>query len=121
MDDKMSIVLATAVLAFSGIGLYMYKQLNEEDDDEDSNDDSDDEYSVKEDVETDRIFDFSNFFGSDKDNLDEAETETEDDTSSIGSDYEYYQPKKKQVKTKIISKTNTKRNRKSTGSTKRRY
>jgi hypothetical protein len=34
MDDKMSIVLATAVLAFSGIGLYMYKQTNNEDDDD---------------------------------------------------------------------------------------
>jgi hypothetical protein len=109
MDDKLSIVLATAVLAFSGIGLYMYKQMNEHDDT-----DSDDECSVKEDAETDTMFNFSNFFGSDKDN-------SEDDVSSIDSDYKYYQPKKKQAKTKIISKTNTKRNRKSTGSTKRRY
>lgn len=110
MDDKMSIVLATAVLAFSGIGLYMYKQMNEHDDN-----DSDDEYSVKEDAETDTMFNFSNFFGPDKDNS------IDDDISSIDSDYAYYQPKKKQAKTKITSKTNTKRNRKSTGSTKRRY
>jgi len=115
MDDKMSIVLATAVLAFSGIGLYMYKQINNDDSDNESDDESDDDYSVKEDPETETIFNFSNFFGTD--NLDD----TEDDASSIDSDYEYYEPKKKQSKTKVTSKPSTKRNRKSTGSTKRRY
>ena len=111
MNDKMSIVLATAVLAFGGIGLYMYKQINEDDND------SEDDYSVKEDPETETIFNFSKIFGLDKDNLED----NCDELSSIDSEYEYYEPKKKQTAIKTKVKSNTKRNRKSNGSTKRRY
>jgi len=92
MNDTMSLLLATAILAASGLGLYMYKS-------------SDDSQKGGEDYSEDNLFGSGNFWGS---GPEESEEQIDQD-----EDYEYeYKPKPRSSKTK--------RNRKTSG-TKRRY
>lgn len=92
MNDTMSLLLATAILAAGGLGLYMYK--------------SDDHQKGGEDYNEDNLFGSGSFWGStneDEDKVDDVEDE----------DYEeYYKPKPRGGKTK---------RRRSSGGTKRRY
>jgi len=93
MNDSMSILLATTILALGGLGLYMYKS-------------SDDNQKGGEDYNEDSIFG-GNFWSlsddkSDEENIDEDLQEEED-----------FKPRRKNTKTQ--------RNRKSTGSSRRRY
>ena len=111
MNDTMSLVLATTILATGGLCLYMYKSSNEDDP-------TGDENYYAEDNNEDNSFSFANFFNTDdedknvndKNNDDEDNYEKNDD-----EELEMYEPKTRQR-----GGGKTKRNRKSTGS-KRRY
>ena len=91
MNDTMSLLLATAILAAGGLGLYMYKS-------------PDEAQKGGEDYDEDNLFGSGSFWGSKK------EDETEEDL-----DLDDYEPKPRQRSNK------TKRNRKSSGLSKRRY
>ena len=94
MNDTMSLLLATTILAVGGIGLYMYK--------------SDDEQKGGEEYNEDSLFSSGDFWSS-KNSDDDTEKDFEEDFEE-----DYYEPK---VRTRGGK---TKRNRKSSG-TKRRY
>jgi hypothetical protein len=96
MNDTMSLVLATGILAIGGLGLYMYKN-------NDLNTDNDDE-TYDENI----LFGKGGFFGGKND---------EDENTDINDeeDYEVVEEPKKRVKG-----SKTKRARKTSG-TKRRY
>ena len=95
----MSLLLATAILAAGGFGLYMFKS-------------PDDEQKEGEEHNEDSLFSFGNFWGSNKSN-DETEQDVEQEVEQ-DVEQEYYEPK-------IRSRSGkTKRNRKTFG-TKRRY
>lgn len=99
MNDSMSILLATTILALGGLGLYMYK----------STDDS--KKGDEEDYNEESLFG-GNFwnFSDDK----QGDDDTLDDTlDEYLEDEEDYKPRRKNAKTQ--------RNRKSTGSSRRRY
>ena len=93
MNDSMSILLATTILALGGLGLYMYKATDK------SENDGEEEYNE------DSIFG-SNFWGSTDDKTDDLEEvvleEYDDD----------YKPRKR---------GKTLKNRKASGSSRRRY
>jgi len=97
MNDTMSLVLATSILAIGGLGLYLYK---------DNSNDNEVEYNE------DSLFSSMNFFGGSDDNEEELnEIEEIDDVVSEDS-YDYKPKPKKGGKTKRARKT---------GGTKRRY
>jgi hypothetical protein len=91
MKDTMSLLLAAAILAAGGFGLYMIKS-------------PDDEQKGGEEYNEDTLFSSGSFWGSNK-SEDEVEQDVEDD---------YYEPKVRSRGGK------TKRSRRSSG-TKRRY
>lgn len=94
MNDSMSILLATTILAFGGLGLYMYKSSNK-----------DEEYEEYDDNYNEEGLFGGNFWGSKDDNdknLDEYSEEEEN-----------IKPRRKPAKTQ--------RNRKSTGTSRRKY
>jgi len=95
MNDTMSLILATSILAIGGLGLYMYKNNTEDQKGGSDNDDG---------------FFRSGFFGN---NADEDELEEDLDLED-DEDYDDYKPKSKRGGAK------TKRNKKA-GGTKRRY
>jgi hypothetical protein len=106
MNDTMSLVLATTILATGGLCLYMYKSSNEDEQ-------AGDEDYYTEDNNEDNSFSFSNFFNTNDEK--NNENENEDDYEKNDEDeLEIYEPKTRQRGGK------TKRNRKSSGS-KRRY
>lgn len=97
MNDSMSILLATTILALGGLGLYMYKSS------EDSQKGGDEDYNEE------SLFG-GNFWGLSDDKNDDDSILTED----LEEEKDYnYKPRRKNVKTQ--------RNRKSTGTSKRRY
>ena len=109
MNDSMSLLLASTLLAMGGVGLYLYKASN----DDDSND-YEDNY-----VENDNEGLFDRFWkggDDDEDDEDDDELSTISDDLSLSDDEESIEkPKKKRTNNK------TKRNRKSGGSSKRKY
>jgi len=110
MNDTMSLVLATTILATGGLCLYMYKSSNEDEQ-------ACDEDYYAEDNNEDNSFSFSNFFNTndEKNNENEDDYEKNDEYDEDDEDeLEIYEPKTRQRGGK------TKRNRKSSGS-KRRY
>lgn len=91
MNDTMSLVLATAILAAGGLGLYMYKSPSEG-------------QKGGEDYNEDNLFGSGSFWAS---------TNEDDDKVEEDEDYEeYYKPKPRGGKTK---------RRRASGGTKRRY
>ncbi len=97
MNDPMSILLATTILALGGLGLYMYKTA----------DDKDQKGGDYEEYNEDSIF-RGNFWGSKQDDLEEdLQIDLEEDEE------EDFKPRKRGGKTQ--------RNRKTTGSSRRRY
>jgi hypothetical protein len=89
MNDTISLILATSILALGGLGLYVYKNNSDDNDSDEYNEDS--------------IFD-TNFFGNSKD--EDIEYDEND------SDNEDYKPKtKKNQKTKRSRKTGTTKRR----------
>jgi hypothetical protein len=99
MTEKLSLILATTILAIGGLGLYMYKNSDEMDDyNEDDYEDLEDDYEV-DDMSED---------------LDDMSEDLEDEMSEDLEDIdEYDKPKSK-------SKGKTKRARKN-GGTKKKY
>lgn len=95
MNDSMSILLATTILALGGLGLYMYKASDDEE--KEGNDEHYNEESIF----------GGNLWGSKADDL-------EEDLERDLEEYEEeFKPRKRGGKTM--------RNRKSTGSSRRRY
>jgi hypothetical protein len=97
MNDTMSLLLATGILAVGGLGLFMYKS-----DSHDKNDNEKDEDSMFD-------FDLRSFFGNSNDKEDDDEEEYNEDEEP-----EVYEPPKRSKGSK------TKSVRKISG-TKRRY
>ena len=96
MNDSMSILLATTILALGGLGLYMYKTSEDEHKEQKGGD--------KEDYNEDSIFG-SSFWGSNQEDLEED--------LNLEEDEEDYKPRRRGGKTQ--------KNRKTTGSSRRRY
>jgi len=92
MNDSMSILLATTILAFGGLGLYMYKSSNNTDEEYEDN------------YNEEGLFG-GNFWGSSNDNDENLDDYSEEE--------ENIKPRKKPAKTQ--------RNRKSTGTSRRKY
>jgi hypothetical protein len=101
MNDSMSILLASTILALGGFGLYMYK----------SSDDGEKKGGTNDEYDEDSIFGKSSIFdwGKSADDEDNIYNGEEDDYN----DDETYKPRKRGRKTL--------RNKKSNGLTKRRY
>ena len=94
MKETMSLVLATAILALGGLGLYMYKQ-------------SDDFKGGLED-------DFKDDYSSESDSESDSESESELDSQLDDDVYlDNYEPK-------IVNRGKTKRNKTSNGTKKKR-
>ncbi len=98
MNDSMSILLATTILALGGLGLYMLKSTD------DNQSGGDNEYNE------DSLFGSGSLFnwGSPEDNKEDNEDKLEEVEDDDG-----YKPRKRGPKTL--------KNRKSTGSSRRRY
>ncbi len=94
MNETMSLVLATAILAIGGVGLYMYKQSDDVKYDEDY------DYDLDDDVDTDSDIDSYN---------------SEDEDDKYSDDFVDYEPKVSKQKAK------TKRNKPTGGTRKKRY
>ena len=97
MNDTMSLILATSILAIGGLGLYMYKNSAEDQDGGSENNEG--------------IFDF---FGSKNSEYDDELEENPELEEEDDDDYDDYKPRSKRGGAK------TKRNKKA-GGTKRRY
>lgn len=97
MNETMSLLLATTVLALGGLGLYMFKSSDEN------------QKGGDEDYNEEGLFGSSNLFnwGGESENK-----EVKEDDSEI-EDEEEYKPRKRAAKTH--------KNRKTTGSSRRRY
>ena len=113
MNDTISLVLATTILATGGLCLYMYKSSNDDDQ-------AGDEDYYAEDNNEDNSFSFANFFNTDDEdkNVNDKNVNDKDEDNYEKNDdeeLEMYEPKTRQR-----GGGKTKRNRKSTGS-KRRY
>ena len=79
MNDSMSVLLATTILALGGFGLYMYKSPEGEE----KHDENNEEYNE------DGIFGKSGFFNWGKSENDENNDENDTESSSDISTYEY--------------------------------
>lgn len=103
MNDSTSILLATTILSLGGLGLFMLKS---------SNDTENEEYNEEKTFGEDHSLSLSSLFnwGSTNENSDE-EDNLEDNLEEIASNN--YKPRKKATKTL--------KNKKSTGSSRRRY
>lgn len=112
MNDSMSILLATTVLALGGLGLYMFKSEKTTKTDKAHKKHTDDE----DDYDEDGLFGGSTLFnwGSSEDEHKDDETVDHDIIEDFEEDYEEeYKPRKRGAKTQ--------KNRKPTGSSRRRY
>jgi hypothetical protein len=97
MNDTMSLILATSILAIGGLGMYMYKNSTEDQEDAGENDDG---------------FFGSNFFSNDADDNELEEDRDMEDDDDYDDDYK--------PRSKRGGGAKTKRNKKA-GGTKRRY
>jgi hypothetical protein len=111
MNDSMSILLATTILGLGGLGLYMYRTRHDEEDNNDNQDTCDKEEKCDE----DGIFGLSNLLNW-GDSVDKNENEV------IGQDHLLEsEPEETNIKSRKKNTTKTQRNKKSTGSSRRRY
>lgn len=108
MNDSGSVLLATSVLALSGLGLYMFSMTHDDEEDGNKNSKNKDNDIKKENNDEETIFDGSSLFS----------WGASDDNQDTILDNEREEPE-----TKPRKKTNTKtqRNRKPSGSSRRRY
>ena len=104
MNETMSVVLATAILAIGGLGLYMYKQsdgLDFGDDSKNDDDKSDDDRS-----DDDKSYDDRSY--------DDRDENYEEDEDTYSEDLNNYEPR-------IKSRGKTKRAKTVKGTKKRKY
>jgi hypothetical protein len=107
MNDSASIVLATSVLALGGLGLYMFRMTHDDEDNQNNKDITNNKDKNSE----GNIMDLSGLFNwTVSDDKDENQDNVLDDETE---EYEI-KPRKKTT-------TKTQRNRKYTGSSRRRY
>lgn len=101
MNDSMSILLATTILGLGGLGLYMYK----------TSDDSKEDNDKEEKYNEESIFGSSNLFnwGTSDDKEDDKKDDVLDDDED------------EDVKPRRRNASKTQKNRKPTGSSRRRY
>ena len=102
MNDSMSILLATTILALGGLGLYMFK----------SSDDNEKKGGTNEEYDEDGLFGKSSIFDWGK-NDDEDEDNIDNENEDENYEEEHYKPRKRARKTLKNKKTNA--------SSKRRY
>ena len=106
MNETMSVVLATAILAIGGLGLYMYKQSDGLDFGDDDKSDDDKSYD-------DKSYDDKSYDDRD-DNFDYEEDFDHLDRDTYSEDLNNYEPK-------IRSRGKTKRAKTAKGTKKRKY
>lgn len=104
MNDTMSLLLATGILAVGGLGLFMYKN---------SSEDKNISFSLNDDKNEDNWFDLRSFFGNSNENEEENSDENSDENIEE-DDIEVY-------KTKSKSKGNKTKTTRKNGGTKRKY
>jgi hypothetical protein len=102
MNDSMSILLATTILALGGLGLYMFK----------SSDENEKKGGTNEDYNEDGLFGKSSIFDWGKNDDDDQDNEYNEDEDE-NYEEEHYKPRKRGRKTLKNKKTNA--------SSKRRY
>lgn len=111
MNDSGSVLLATSLLALGGLGLYMFRMTNDDEDGENKHSKNKDNGNKEENNDQEIIFDTSSLFSwgasDDKDETQDTLLDNETEETEI-------KPRKK-------TNTKTQRNRKSTGSSRRRY
>jgi len=108
MNDSMSILLATTILALGGLGLYMFRMTQDDEDSENKHNKNKDADNKEDKNDEETIFDTSTFFSwGASDDKDENQDTVETEESEI-------KPRKK-------TNTKTQRNRKSVGTSRRRY
>lgn len=100
MNDSMSILLATTILALGGLGLYIYKSTDDKSYDDTQKGDEED-------------YNEENIFGGNFWNLSDDKGNNDEDIDENLQDEEDYKPRKKNTKTQ--------RNRKTSGTSRRRY
>ena len=102
MNETMSLVLATAILAIGGVGFYMYKQSDDND--------NDDKYDLDSDLDND------DESISDVDSISHSEnSDNSYHSEDYNDDFVDYEPKVSKQKAK------TKRNKTAGGTRKKRY
>ena len=107
MNDTMSLLLATSILALGGVGLYMYKSV----------DSGSDESSYDE----DNLFGgSSSFWGSNEDDEEDVNDNVDKNFQEEPEPEPYYEPEPEPKVRARGGKTKTKRNSRNVGS-KRRY
>ena len=97
MNDTMSLLLATSILAVGGLGLFMYKS-------------SDDSQSGGEEYNEDNLFSSSSLWGS-----------NENENENVNDDYNEEYNEEEIYKPKARAKASKTKRRKAGGGTKRRY
>ena len=111
MNDSASIVLATSVLALGGLGLYMFRNTHDDQDDKDNQDVS----NKKEKNTEENIMGLSSLFSwENTDDKDENKNTVLDTVIDNETEEIELKPRKK-------TPAKTQRNRKHTGSSRRRY
>lgn len=112
MNDSMSILLATSILALGGLGLYVYRTKHEEQDGGDKTETHDDDVDNEE-----SIFGSGNLFnwGSSEDK-DEDKDKDKDKDFIMDEELE-----ENEVKPRKRNTGKTQRNKKQSGSSRRRY
>jgi len=111
MNDSRSVLLATSLLALSGLGLYMFSMTHDDEEDANKHIKNKDNDIKKENNDEETIFDTSSLFSW-------GASDDKDESQDTILDNEREEPENKPRK-----KTNTKtqRNRKSSVSSRRRY
>jgi hypothetical protein len=117
MNDSMSILLATTILALGGLGLYVYRTTHEDQDGEYISDTHDEDDGDNE----ESIFGSSNLFswGSSEDRKKSEDKQKEKEKEQdVLSDEE---SEENEVKPRKRNNVKTQRNRKASGTSRRRY
>lgn len=105
MNDSMSILLATSILALGGLGLYLYRTKHEEQDGGDNKDKTE----TYDDDNEESIFGSGNLFNW-------GSSEDKDEDIIMDEELEENEPKQRKRNT-----GKTQRNKKQSGSSRRRY
>ncbi len=108
MNDSGSVLLATSLLALGGLGLYMFRMTNDEEDGENKHSKNKDNGNKEDNNDQETIFDTSSLF---------SWGDSDDNQNTIL----YNETEEPETKPRKKTNTKTQRNRKSTGLSRRRY
>lgn len=125
MNDSTSILLATTILALSGLGLYVYRTNHEDNEDNEDNNSGDKRDTNDLDEGEESIFGSSNLFnwGSSEDrkkseDIRKSEDKQKEKEQDVVLDEE---SEENEVKPRKRNNVKTQRNKKPTGASRRRY